>query len=304
VHVLPPEFLAMISAFCFAGSDITSKRGLATVSVNAGVLIVLGTSWLTISVVALWRLPESLDLGGLGLLIVAGLLAPGLGRVAATVGVHRMGPSTSVPIQGGAYPLLALIGGVGLLDESLTATKIVGAVAIVIGVWQLSRRIPDAGVAGLEGVPVDPQQSRRGRFDLDATFPLVAGLSFAASDVLKKQGLELIPDPLFGAMVGTGAAFLAWLVMSMTLHRVRERMRFGKGYPWFVGSGLLVTIASVAAFLAFERGDVSVVSPIVSSEPLAVFVLSVVFLKDLERLTWRTVLAGIVIVIGTLFLSF
>lgn len=272
-------------------------------SVNAGVLIMLGTSWLAVAAIALPRLPESFDLTGLSLLIVAGLLAPGLGRIAATVGIDRMGPSRSVPILSGTYPLLAVVAGVGLLGESLTAQRVVGAGAIVIGVWWLCRSTSDAGAAGLEGAPVVAEHVNISGVDLNAIFPVVAGLSFAASDVLRKLALDLTPDPLFAAMVGNGAAFVGWLVISMTVRSVGMRMEFGKGYPWFVGSGFLVAIALVAAFLALERGDVSVVSPIVSSQPLAVFFLSSVFLRDVERLSRRTVSAGALIVAGTIVLS-
>jgi drug/metabolite transporter (DMT)-like permease len=121
--------------------------------------------------------------------------------------------------------------------------------------------------------------------------------------MLKKEALERVSDPLFGAMVGSGAAFVAWLVVGVTLRPVREAMRFGQGYQWFIGSGVLAAIALVAAFLAFEKGDVSVVSPIVSSQPLGVFLLSALFSQGLERVTRRTVLAGTIIVTGTVLLS-
>jgi drug/metabolite transporter (DMT)-like permease len=164
--------MAMVAAFCFAGSHIASKRGLVGMSVNAGVLITLGSSWLVISIVALWSIPTSIDSTGLALLIAAGVLAPGLGRLAATVGIDRMGPSASVPILGGAYPLLALVGGVGLLGEPVTLRRIIGAFAIVVGVSQLSRRTSDASVAGLEGTAFSLEAPDKRGLDVDAIFPL------------------------------------------------------------------------------------------------------------------------------------
>jgi drug/metabolite transporter (DMT)-like permease len=270
-------------------------------SVNAGVLIILGTSWGLVSLVALSTASPSVDPTGLFLLVAAGVLAPGLGRLAATVGVDRMGPSISALIQGGAYPLFALMGGIALLDEPLIPTRVIGALAIVLGVWQLSRGA-NTETTQLEAGE-DDRGWRKSRFHIDAGFPVIAGLSFAASDVLKKEALEFIPDPLFGAMVASGAAFVAWLLLSVTFPRARDRVVFGKGYWWFLLSGVLVAMALMSAFLALEKGDVSVISAIVASQPLAVLLLSVLFLRDLEKVNATTLLAGTIIVCGTVLVS-
>jgi drug/metabolite transporter (DMT)-like permease len=49
---------------------------------------------------------------------------------------------------------------------------------------------------------------------------------------------------------------------------------------------------------ALAATDVSVVSPLVSAQPLFTVALTAVFLRDLERVTWRVMLAAALIVAG------
>ena len=49
---------------------------------------------------------------------------------------------------------------------------------------------------------------------------------------------------------------------------------------------------------ALAIGEVSVVSPLVSAHSIVAIVLAAVFLRDLERVTWRIVLAAVLIVAG------
>ena len=49
---------------------------------------------------------------------------------------------------------------------------------------------------------------------------------------------------------------------------------------------------------ALATAPVSIVSPLVHAQPLFTIVLAAVFLRDVERMTWRLVLASLLIVAG------
>jgi uncharacterized membrane protein len=134
-------------------------------------------------------------------------------------------------------------------------------------------------------------------------FPIISGTSFALSDVLKKQGLNEAADPTFGAMVAIGTALAVWLAATLSSAKLRSSLELGPGRWLFVVSGTLTALALISLFHALERGNVSVVGPITSSSPLAVFALSAIFLTDLETVTRRTVLAGGAVVIGASFVA-
>jgi len=68
-------------------------------------------------------------------------------------------------------------------------------------------------------------------------------------------------------------------------------------------SGVLAGTALLCLSTALRRGDVTLVSPVLASQPLMVFILSRLLLRDLERLQMATVLAGCSIVAGTLLVA-
>lgn len=293
--------LAGASAVLFAGSHIASKRGVQDTSVISGLLISLLTGWLVLIGAVLVDPPGEISLTALWILAVAGAVAPALGRAGAIAGVARLGPSVSVPVQASVYPLFAVTAAFLFLGERAGVPRVVGVVAIVIGVWMLAQRGAEPTAPDLD-VPPKVRLPARSRMPAFA-FPVIAGLAYGGSDVIRKQALERQHDPTFGAMVAVGTAAVIWLLATALLPRVRSRLRAGPQARWFALSGVLTSFAMLSHFHALDTGDVSVVSPIVAAQPLVVFVLSALFLKGLERLTPATVAGGIAIVAGTIMVS-
>lgn len=304
------EVFAAISALCFAGSFVAAKRGLATVSVLAGVLVNIGVAWLVLVLAVALDPPDAFSTGATAIFVLAGIAGAGLGTWAALTGVDKLGPSVAVPIQQGTRPVIASVIAMLWLGESLGLVQILGVSGIVLGGWRLSRSgmlIDDGGSSRPSKLARLPEGGQIGSVDHafrpGVVFPLMAGGGFALSDVLSKQGLESLPHPAFGAMVGMGATFLLWMVASFLLPRWRRRLRFGPGVAWLVASGTLVAGALLSLFHALKSGDVAVVSPISATQPLAVFALSILLLRDLEQLDLSTITAGLAIVIGAIMVA-
>ena len=93
---MSPTVLAGISAFCFAGSHVASKRGVQSTSVVAGLLISLATMWIVLLGATLLDLPGEIEGWAVLVLAVSGLVAPAIGRAAAIAGVDRLGDRKSV----------------------------------------------------------------------------------------------------------------------------------------------------------------------------------------------------------------
>jgi uncharacterized membrane protein len=63
-------------------------------------------------------------------------------------------------------------------------------------------------------------------------------------------------------------------------------------------AGLVEGLASLAMWRALQLGAVSVVTPLVNSHSIVTVVLAWLFLRDLERVSWRIVLAAALVVAG------
>lgn len=294
---LTPELYAAATAVCFAGANIFSKRGLQHTGVVSGLIVTLTTSCIVTGCALLLDPPDAVTTRGIALLAGGGLVAPGIARWASIWGLKRLGPSVSVPIQHGAHPLLAVLGATAFLGEHVGLPRVLGVAAIVLGGMQLSRR-----PVALRGVK-DRPPGVRGYLRPGIVYPLIAGASYAISNMLLKEGLNDIPFPTFASTIATGVALLFWLAIGLRSEPVRQGLRVGKGLRWFAFAGILVGFAFLSLNRALEDGDVSLVSPIIASQPLAVFLLSHFFLKGIERLTLGTVLAGSLVVAGAILVA-
>lgn len=256
----------------------------------AGTVVSLTTGMLVLLTITLLDPPETIEMSGLPFLILAGITGSAIGRWAVIGGIDRLGPSTAIPIQSSIYPLLAVVGGVLLLDEAVTILRVIGVVVVIVGIVVLTYR-------GSE----DSRHPSHGWRAL--AFPVIAGIAFGAADLFRKQGVDLLPDPRFAEAVGAVSAVAVLGLSAATSKGFRSRMVFGRDVYWFVVSGLLSSLGLLSSMYALSEGEVSVVSPILASQPLLVVGLSAVLLQGLEKVTWRMVIAAVLTVAGVVMLS-
>lgn len=77
-------------------------------------------------------------------------------------------------------------------------------------------------------------------------------------------------------------------------------LRLAPRRAWVVASmsGLASTMGVASLYLALERVPVVVASPIAGANPLVAIVMSHIFLQRLERVSVRTVVGAILVVVG------
>ncbi len=267
---------------------------------TAASLIVLGVSWAVIAIAALFVPPPEMVARAILVYSALGLIVPAISRWAVLKSVDVLGPSIAIPIQQGLRPLLAVTGAAVLLGEDIAPVRAIGVLAIVAGGWALSRRPPDE-----RGTP-GPDGRRRRRYALRSgvVFPVTAAVAYAASDLLVRSTLgDDLADPTFAAMVSTGSGLTAWLIIVGAVPRIRASVRIGRAAWWLVASGGLIGVAILGVYQALSRGEVSLVAPINSTQPLIVLLLSAVLLRDLERIGRGTVVSATAIVVGAILVS-
>ncbi|MGH9244035.1 MAG: EamA family transporter [Acidimicrobiales bacterium] len=316
---MPVEVLwALMSAASFALSHVVSKRGLQDTSITAGFIVIVSSALAVVTLPVLLDPPAAVVPGAVAIFALSGLFAPAIARAAALAGVQRLGPSIAVPIQQGLRPLLVLPAAALLLGEEFGALRVAGALAIVTGGWVLSRQpvaatefpmesAPDEEVASSGNIAVRtrlrPRTTPRFRgFRPGVVYPLAAAMAYATADLLVKSGLDGDAEPAFGAMVSICSALVVWTI-AHAFPTVRRRFRLGRGVAWLVLAGVLMGSAILVLFNALERGDLSVVAPVVASQPLFVFLFSALLLRHLETLDAVTLLGGAFVVVGTIAVS-
>jgi uncharacterized membrane protein len=277
-----PPLLALVAALAFAAAAVLVKRGLQHATPLAGVLLSVHFTAATVWVLA--AATQSLPLlltWRVWPFLVAGLVAPGLARLGLYIGVHRVGASRASAL-GSFAPLFAVTMAVLALGEQPGWGLLAGAAAIVAGGVLLSYRHRD-----------DRAWRRR-----DLVFPLLGALGFGVRDNLSRWGFGAFPYPLLAAAAATAASVAVMWAVVFAMRGAGLVGATRPGLRLLALSGLAEGIAYLAMWRALMLGSVSVVSPLVNSHSIATVALAWLFLRDLERVTWRIALAAALVVVG------
>jgi len=281
------QLIALAAAVSYAISGIAAKRGLrystpvtvtlVSVAIHAVVLWIALLIFRGVPVVSWWVL---------FLFVLSGLLQPIL-RFLTYAGIHYVGAAAGTTLRG-AHPLFSTTLAILFLGEPLNLLIVLGTIAIVAGValisWQGNKK----------------QASVRW---WHLAYPLSAAFLAGVSHPLRRYTLKLANEPLYLAAV-IGIVALPWLVSATLLpgqsqKPVWDRRAIGP----FVIAGALETLGILLGIVALSIGQVVVVSPIIATSPLWIMLGSWFFLRDIERLTLRTLLGAVCVVAGTIAIS-
>jgi uncharacterized membrane protein len=279
--------LALFGSFWFAVSMVFINRGVLAVNYFKGLLANLGINALCLCIylslssdrIDLWA-PANL------LFVIIGIFVPGVSRFFIFKGMERLGAPISACLTN-STPLFAIVFAVFFLGERPTFTNLLGAFFIVIGIVSLSWR----------GTAKTWRSS-------DLLFPLTAAFLFAGRDNLVRVGVLQIDSPITGAAIASvvSLATMAFIYGAFGEHKPLGAIGL-RGLGLFAVSGFMNFLSYVFIYTALSMERVSLISPLVNASSLFVLPLSVIFLKDVEKLTSRKIGATAMVIIGVLLIS-
>ncbi len=284
---MPAQLIALAAALSYGISGIAAKRGLrystpvtvtlVSVAIHAVVLWIALLIFRGVPVVSAWVL---------FLFVLSGLLQPIL-RFLTYAGIHYVGAAAGTTLRG-AHPLFSTTLAILFLGESLNLLIVLGTIAIV------------AGVALISWQGNTKQASFR---CWHLAYPLSAAFLAGVSHPLRRYTLKLANEPLYLAAV-IGIVALPWLASATLLPGQNQKPVWdSRAMVPFVIAGALETLGILLGIIALSIGQVVVVSPIIATSPLWIVLGSWLFLRDIERLTLRTLFGAVCVVAGTIAIS-
>ncbi len=279
--------VGLLGSFWFAVSMVLINRGVLAIDFLRGLLVNLAINALFLWIyVFLSGGPIDIQAPANLIFVIVGVFVPGVARFFIFRGMERLGASISSCLTN-STPLFAIAFAVIFLDERPTITNLLGAVSIVAGIVSLSWR----GAA----------KTWRTR---DLLFPLSAALLFAGRDNLVRLGLLRIQSPVLGAAI---AAVVSFLTITVLFCASGKKTPLGssatRGLLLFALSGFMNFLSYVFIYTALSMERVSLVSPLVNCSSLFVVPLSLVFLKEVEKLSARKTVAILLVLFGVLLIS-
>lgn len=282
-----PEIIAILSSMGWAADSVLIRLGSRKSSIFAAMfisfLVSASCNWTYLFVTTPLDFLRS---PAMFYFLISGCLQPLCARALFYEGLTRIGVSRAGPLRG-AEPLFAAAIAVAFLHERPSVAVYSGTLLIVASVWIISGR---------------PSGETKGRL-LDSAFPLGAALVSAVSQSLRKQGLNLLPNPFVAAVTVTSTSLVLLSVFLWSTKRSHVlRMERGSFF-FFLGAAGIATTAQILNFVALGRGQVSAIIPLLNTTPLFILFFSKLFLRGVERVTSRIVMGAILMVSGVVLIT-
>lgn len=282
--------LALLSAAASGFSVvIVGRHSTKSNAFNMSILIS------AVGLVILWPLAFALtdfttaNLEGVALFGLGGLLTPGLVRLFYYNGLKKLGTSVNSSIFS-IYPLYTALLAVLLLSEILTPQNWIGVISIALGVIivELSFQTTNNGSKALTRSLI---------------FPVLGGLTLGISAILRKSALDLFNAPILGVAVAYSFSFLLYAVMLATSKPRRQELSLKQDLRLFWLAGVGQALSWIFSFYALSLEKVSLITPLLSVEPLFVVLLAYMYLREQEPVSFKLVAGIILTFIGVILVT-
>jgi drug/metabolite transporter, DME family len=282
-----PEIVAILSAMGWAADSVLVRLGLRKSNIFAAMLISYAVSVTCIWTYLLITTPlEFLRSPAMIYFLISGCLQPLFARALYYEALTRMGVARAGPLRG-AEPLFAAAIAATVLHEQPGVPVYAGTLLIVASIWAIS-----SGHSGKANWRL-----------FDIFLPLGAALVSAISQTLRKQGLNILPDPFVAAVTVTTVTLTLFVIFLCATRRIGRLRIERESFLFFFGAALVATSAQIANFIALGRADVSVIIPLLNTTPLFTVLFSGLFLRSVETITPRIVLGAILMVAGIVIIT-
>ena len=284
-----PEFLALTSSVAWGSEAILVRRGSRYASVALAALM-----GFVLSTVALWTaiwlyFPlRLLYTDATWYFIISGLIQPAIVRFMHYTGIVRLGASRAGPVRS-VTPLFAIALAFTFLGERPATEVYLGSLLSVVGVWFTSSR-------------------REGESEWKAihlAYPLGAAFLTAISQNFRKTGLLIMPNPYVATAVTITTSLVVFSLSLVAAGQLRTTFQGDrKCLPFYGAAAVVSATAQLLGYIALSEGDVSVVVPLINTNPLFIVLFSALFLRDLETINTRVAAGAVLIVTGIALITY
>jgi len=283
--------LALLSALSFGLSQILVRKNLEKSN-----FVYISLTVTIMGNIILWPLAltftnlNTINPEGLLLFVFAGLLAPGIARLFYFKGMETAGISANASIFA-TYPLYTSITAILLLGETLTAENWIGLACIIAGVIFVGRTINN-------GDTQTKSTTKKGLI-----VPILGSLALAFSQTVRKEGLNIYNQPLLGVAIGYSTSLIVYLLLLFFSNGARASRFSRKDLQMFWKPGVGIAAGWLLSFLALSQEMVSIVAPILQTELLFILFFAYIFLRKLEKFSFKLIASALLIVAGVILIS-
>lgn len=219
-----------------------------------------------------------------------GVLHFGLGRLLSYSSVKNIGANQAAPIIS-TQVLYALILAVIIFGENITLGIAVGSALVLFGVLILEG-----------GLGASKRGGSRKKGYLAA---LATGGIFGFTPILIKAGLQTFHFYVSAILIAYATALAIYAVL-VNPKKIASDIRSLPRYAIvsFVISGILSATSQIFRFGALNYAPIVVIVPILGAQPIFTVIFTHFLAKDVEVFNWRTILSIVLVILGTIIVSY
>jgi len=120
---------------------------------------------------------------------------------------------------------------------------------------------------------------------------------------LRRYGLTITNEPVFFSFVVAVISFLRAIPYILWNRSDPGLIWHPRGVLHFFGSGFFEALGALLTLVALTTGRVVIVSPIVATTPLFSLIISLIIFRGKEKVTGRTIMGTIAVVVGTIAIA-
>ena len=271
---------ALGTSLAYAFADVTARFGLQRADPAVGAMMALAASVTMFTLVIPATRAEFPAFGVHYLWMAAGgACNPGLFFILFFVGISKLGVSRAAPIKGSSAIFAALLA-MAFLGEEPTWYNLAG-IFLVVG-----------------GIAVISSGATAGRWQrVDILWPLGAAVAGSVAALCWRVGIQAFPDTVAGTAVAIVSALVVVSAFVLVTRRSKIRDNVRTTWKFFIVAGAIEGFGKFLYASALQLGEIYRMLPLIQTSPLFVVLLSLVVLRQAERITWR-VPAGAVLTVG------
>lgn len=280
---------AFLTALFFALNSVTLRRGVLSgyvysstaISILLGIPMYLGVLWFSPEIIYLNKIKIFFIIP----FIVVGFLHFVLGRYLYYSAVHYAGAVISMPIMAMGQIFAAYLA-IFLLNEKITFLKISGLL------------IATLGFAAISSLGYRKASIRKG-----IILSISSAFIFASSTLIIRYALCIFNHPITGVLISYLTA-LPFYLLILNRKNIREEIISIKSriVVYLVVSAILVNLGQLTRYFSLNIIEVTIASPIISSEIVLNLILSSMINRKFETIRIKTILGSLAIFLGIILI--
>jgi drug/metabolite transporter (DMT)-like permease len=257
---------ALIAAIVLAFQGVASVRPLQKMGILAASLLTNIVNVVVLSVLGFFFYEEGqVSLEGVAWFALLGITAYSYGRFVYYKALFTIGPPRLTTLMSTA-PLLSLLLAILFLAERPGPAVFAGTAMVIAGV-----------------VLVSYEPSEEGWFQKGILWGFASALSLGLSIFIRKKGMAAFPNPMltvaWANLIGVPILYSLRLVVPSHLFKWG-----GRSTVLLIALlGVLNSANQVFMNMAVTYGDVSVITPIITSSPIFSLLFTAILLRGIER---------------------